>query len=68
MCLNIDAGDFRKQQQEINHWTEWKHWVHARAVESHDFEDDRSVSMFEHTNMMSASAPHTKRARVHCIL
>ena len=33
-------GNFRKQQHsEISHWNEWKHWVHARAVESHDFED-----------------------------
>lgn len=44
-------GDFRKQQQEINHWTEWKHWVHARAVESHDFEE--ACEMFTNTEMLS---------------
>jgi poly(3-hydroxybutyrate) depolymerase len=34
------AGDFRKQRNdELSHWNEWKHWVHGRAVESHDFED-----------------------------
>ena len=38
--------------------------MHARAVESHDFEDDRRVSMFEHKNMMSSSAPLIKRAAV----
>lgn len=32
-------GDFRKVSKKQSHWTEFKHWLHARAVESHDFED-----------------------------
>ena len=35
-------GDFRRQEEELSHWKEWKYWVHGRAVESHDFEDDLS--------------------------
>lgn len=35
-------GNFQKQRHdELSHWNEWKHWVHGRAVESHDFEDKK---------------------------
>ena len=35
------SGNFQKQRHdELSHWNEWKHWVHGRAVESHDFEDN----------------------------
>lgn len=32
-------GDFSKVSKKESHWTEFKHWLHARAVESHDFEE-----------------------------
>lgn len=45
-------GDFRKQKNdELSHWNEWKHWVHGRAVESHDFEE--LCTMFTNTEFLS---------------
>ncbi|CAL1149680.1 unnamed protein product [Cladocopium goreaui] len=45
-------GDFRKQRNdELSHWNEWKHWVHGRAVESHDFEE--LCTMFTNTEFLS---------------
>ncbi|CAJ1451567.1 unnamed protein product [Effrenium voratum] len=45
-------GDFKTQKNhEISHWKEWKHWVHARAVESHDFEE--IGEMFTNTEVLS---------------
>jgi len=30
-------GQFKPGHMEWNHWAEFKHWLHARTVESHDF-------------------------------
>ena len=39
-AVSTVEGNFQKQRHdELSHWNEWKHWVHGRAVESHDFED-----------------------------
>jgi len=45
-------GNFQKQRHdELSHWNEWKHWVHGRAVESHDFEE--LCTMFTNTEFLS---------------
>lgn len=40
VCLQkwLIVGRFEPGHQEWSHWAEFRHWLHARAVESHDFE------------------------------
>ncbi|CAE8673873.1 unnamed protein product [Polarella glacialis] len=45
------VGDFRKMTRKESHWSEFKHWLHGRAVESHDFEE--VGDMWTNTELLS---------------